>query len=673
MATGVAANAYRPGDPGGKLSARDRGRPGRRQAVYGAIAGVLTAAVAIGIGQLVSGLTVRQGAPWAVVGEAAINLAPPPVKDFAISSFGSNDKNVLVAGILVVLAIFAAVVGVWALRRLSYGFVGLAIFAAVGVAAAVSLPRANPGWAAPTVIGALGAAFVLAKLTRLAAEASGAVPPRAPAAASRTSRPTPRTAGAPSTSGSLGTSGTPDTASTSGISGPADTSGVPSPAWRNSRASSAAPESPPDPPSLPIAPPPGPPGATSPIPADASAMSATNATGTSGDADDPRATGGSPPSGSPPETPSGPPPETWTYRPPPGPARRRFLMASGLAVGATAVTAFGGRELNARQSVTQARATLRVPRATDPAPPLPAGSDLNIPNLSSFVTPNSTFYRVDTAIVLPQVDPHNWQLRIHGMVGREISISFAELLRRPLIEHYVTLTCVSDPVSGPYIGNAKWLGASLAALIRSARPQAGASQLLCTSVDGFTSGTPIEVVLDGRDALLAVAMNGAALPVEHGFPARMVVPGLYGYVSATKWVTDIKVTTYQAESAYWAQRGWSPQAPIKTESRIDVPLSGATVKAGRTAVAGVAWAQHRGISAVEVRVDRGPWREATLAAVPGIDTWRQWVWYWDATPGSHTIEARATDQTGHTQTSSLAQPVPNGASGYPVATVTVRA
>lgn len=664
MATGVAANAYRPGDPGGTLSARGRGRPGRRQAVYGAIAGLLTAAVAIGIGQLVSGLTVRQGAPWAVVGEAAINLAPPPVKDFAISSFGSNDKNVLVAGILVVLAIFAAVVGVWAMRRLAYGFIGLGIFAAVGVATAVSLPRANPGWAAPTVLGALGAAFVLAKLTRLAAEASGAVPPRAPAAASRTSR----------ISGTSGSSGAPSTSGTSGASG---ASGASSPAWRNSSTSSAGPQSPPDPPSLPIAPPPVPSEAAPSTPADASATSAASApsatsaasaakaTGTPADADDPRAAGNSPP--------AGPPPETWTYRPPPGPGRRRFLVASGLAVGATAVTAFGGRELNARQSVTQARSALHIPKATDPAPPLPAGADLNIPNLSSFVTPNSTFYRVDTAIVLPQVDPHNWQLRIHGMVGREISITFEELLHRPLIEHYVTLTCVSDPVSGPYIGNAKWLGASLAALIRSARPQAGASQLLCTSVDGFTSGTPIEVVLDGRDALLAVAMNGTALPVEHGFPARMVVPGLYGYVSATKWVTDIKVTTYQAEIAYWAQRGWSPRAPIKTESRIDVPLSGATVKPGRTAVAGVAWAQHRGISAVEVRVDGGPWREATLAAVPGIDTWRQWAWYWDATPGSHTIEARATDRTGHTQTSSQAQPVPNGASGYPVATVTVRA
>jgi DMSO/TMAO reductase YedYZ molybdopterin-dependent catalytic subunit len=183
----------------------------------------------------------------------------------------------------------------------------------------------------------------------------------------------------------------------------------------------------------------------------------------------------------------------------------------------------------------------------------------------------------------------------------------------------------------------------------------------------------LQVVLDGRDALLAVAMNGQPLPVAHGFPARMVVPGLYGYVSATKWVTDIEVTTFAAASAYWVQRGWSQRAPIKTESRIDVPADGASLTAGKTAVAGVAWAQHKGIDAVEVRVDGGPWQQARLAAVPGIDTWRQWVWEWDATPGRHRLEARATDKTGYTQTAAQAQPVPNGASGYPASAVTVHA
>jgi hypothetical protein len=233
------------------------------------------------------------------------------------------------------------------------------------------------------------------------------------------------------------------------------------------------------------------------------------------------------------------------------------------------------------------------------------------------------------------------------------------------------LCCVSDPVGGPYIGNALWLGTSLASLLREAGIKAGADQLMCTSADGFTSGTPVATVLDGRDALLAVAMNGQALPVAHGFPARMVVPGVYGYVSATKWVTDINVTTFAGNDAYWVREGWSQQAPIKTESRIDVPGSGGQVKPGQTAVAGVAWAQHKGIEAVEVRVDSGPWHQARLAEVPGLDTWRQWVWPWDATKGSHLIESRATDKTGYTQTSVTAQPVPNGASGYPSVMVAV--
>jgi hypothetical protein len=294
-----------------------------------------------------------------------------------------------------------------------------------------------------------------------------------------------------------------------------------------------------------------------------------------------------------------------------------------------------------------------------------------VPGISPFITPNGQFYRVDTAILVPQVDPSNWTLRIHGMVAREITITFDELLHRPLIEDYLTLCCVSNPVAGPYVGNAKWLGASLASLLREARPQRGADQLLATSVDGFTSGTPLSVILDGRDALVAVAMNGAALPTAHGFPARLVVPGLYGYVSACKWVVDLEVTTFAAAQGYWVPRGWSQMGPVKTESRIDVPANGTPVKAGKVSVAGVAWAQHKGIEAVEARVDHGPWQEAALATVPGIDTWRQWVWEWDATSGTHLIEARATDKTGYTQTSVIAQVAPNGASGYPSTQVTV--
>ncbi|HLK00575.1 MAG TPA: molybdopterin-dependent oxidoreductase, partial [Streptosporangiaceae bacterium] len=237
--------------------------------------------------------------------------------------------------------------------------------------------------------------------------------------------------------------------------------------------------------------------------------------------------------------------------------------------------------------------------------------------------------------------------------------------KRPLIEDYITLTCVSNPVAGPYIGNARWLGASLAGVLREAGIRAGADQLLCTSIDGFTCGTPVQTAMDGRDALLAIAMNGQPLPVEHGFPVRMVIPGLYGYVSATKWVTDIEVTRFADAYAYWTTRGWNQQAPIKTESRIDVPSGSGPVKAGPVTVAGVAWAQHKGIDAVEVRVDGGPWQQARLASVPGIDCWRQWAWTWTAASGNHTIESRATDAAGYTQTSAQSDPEPNGATGYP--------
>ena len=322
--------------------------------------------------------------------------------------------------------------------------------------------------------------------------------------------------------------------------------------------------------------------------------------------------------------------------------------------------------------MASAQKSLRIPRPSVTTQALPPGVDLHIPGLAPFVTSDASFYRVDTALVLPQVNPSSWQLRIHGMVSREITLTFDQLIKRPLIEDYITLCCVSNPVDGPYIGNAKWLGASLAAVLREAGIKAGADQLLCTSVDGFTSGTPVQTVMDGRDALLAVAMNGQPLPVAHGFPARMVVPGLYGYVSATKWVTDIEVTTFAGNYAYWAQRGWSQQAPIKTECRIDMPNGLEEIQAGRTAVAGVAWAQHKGIEAVEVRVDRGPWQQARLAAVPGLDTWRQWVWDWQATSGGHVLEARATDKTGYTQTAVLAPPEPNGATGYPMVSVPVR-
>ena len=263
-----------------------------------------------------------------------------------------------------------------------------------------------------------------------------------------------------------------------------------------------------------------------------------------------------------------------------------------------------------------------------------------------------------------QTDPRAWTLRVHGLVGRPIEITYDDLLRRPLIEADITLACVSNDVGGPYVGNARWLGARMADLLREAGVRPEADMLLSTSQDGFTCGTPVDVVMDGRDALFAVAMNGEPLPVDHGFPVRQVVPGLYGYVSATKWVVDIKVTRFDTDQAYWTPRGWAARGPIKTQSRIDVPRVGATLPVGRTTIAGVAWAQHTGVDAVEVRVDRGVWREARLAQVPGPDTWRQWALDWDATPGDHTIEVRATDAAGRTQTAQRTPVAPDGASGW---------
>ena len=544
--------------------------------------GLITAAVALGVGQLVAGLTGSVGSPVIAVGSASIDLTPLPVKDFAISTFGSHDKTALVTGILVLLAVFAAVIGIVAVRRFRYGVAGLAVFTAVGLVAALSRPTAGAADILPSLAGGAAGLFVMWRLVQAADEDAGDLP----ADDDFGEIPGPQEPPAAGLAADAGASWVPRR--------PGELAGRPS--GGTHRASAEV-------------------------------------------------------------SPSG---------------RRRFLVTGSVAVAAAGASGLVGRVLAERSNVSQARAAIKLPAPVQRAPALPKGTDLDIPGLSRFVTPNSSFYRVDTALVLPQVAPSSWQLRIHGMVAHEMTLTFDDLLKLPLMEDWITLCCVSNPVGGPYIGNALWLGTSLSKLLRAAGIRAGAEQLLCTSVDGFTSGTPVQTVMDGRDAMLAVAMNGTPLPVAHGFPARLVVPGLYGYVSACKWVTDIKVTTWAGEYAYWATRGWSQRAPIKTESRIDVPNGSSTVRAGRTPVAGVAWAQHKGIEAVEVRVDGGDWHQARLAAVPGIDTWRQWVWEWDATRGDHVIEARATDKTGYTQTSALAPPPPNGASGYPTVNVMVQ-
>jgi DMSO/TMAO reductase YedYZ molybdopterin-dependent catalytic subunit len=354
-------------------------------------------------------------------------------------------------------------------------------------------------------------------------------------------------------------------------------------------------------------------------------------------------------------------------------SRRSFLRTAALIAAAAVVVGTAGEVLASRhrrrQALERVRASLRLPARSVAAP---AGADLRVEGQDPWLTGNRDFYRIDTALTPPLIDPADWSLRIHGLVDRELTLTYQDLLDRGLQDAWITICCVSNPVGGNLIGNTVWGGVPIREILAEVGVAPDADALLSTSDDGWTCGTPLDVLTDDRNALLAVTMNGEPLPIPHGFPVRQVVPGLYGYVSATKWVTDINVTTFAAATPYWAEHGWSQQAPIKTESRIDVPAVGSTLRPGRTQVAGVAWAQHKGVAAVEVRVDRGPWHETRLAAVPDIDTWRQWVWEWQATPGSHVIEARATDRTGYTQTAVQAQPVPNGASGYPSAAVTVR-
>lgn len=353
--------------------------------------------------------------------------------------------------------------------------------------------------------------------------------------------------------------------------------------------------------------------------------------------------------------------------------RRSFLQLA-LGYGAAALVVGAGAQLvtSTTTAVTAVRKKITLPRAVTTAPPIPAGADLTIPGISPYIVPGSQFYRIDTALSVPNVDPDTWKLRIHGMVEKPIEISFAELLKLPLEEHIVTLTCVSQEVGGPLIGNALWLGYPIRKLLERARPRQGADMVLSTSIDGFTAGTPLPVLQDpDTAAILAVGMNGKPLPVEHGFPVRMVVPGLYGYVSATKWVVDMKVTTFAKDQGYWTPRGWSAKGPIKLSSRIDTPRDGRALSAGTIAIAGVAWYQTKGISGVQVRIDRGPWQDATLATVVTLDSWLQWSFAWDAKKGDHTIAVRAIGGDGDVQTAALADPAPNGSTGLHTIRVSV--
>ncbi len=363
--------------------------------------------------------------------------------------------------------------------------------------------------------------------------------------------------------------------------------------------------------------------------------------------------------------------------------RRQFLIGAG-ALGVSAVvggalgrslvdgranrvaTSTGGPAASGQPGASGS-GTGSTPSAIEPAGTPPPDASFAVDGITPIVIPNGDFYRIDTALVTPSVDLAGWRLKVHGMVDKEVTFTFDELVQLPLIERYVTIACVSNEVGGRLVGNAKWTGVRLLDVLEMAGVKAGATQVVPRSVDGWTAGFPTAWLHDPahpRDALIAVKMNDQPLPVEHGFPARLIVPGLYGYVSATKWLSDIELTTLDAFDAYWVPRGWAKEAPILTQSRIDVPGDGALLTAGTHPIAGVAWAPDRGVKAVEVSVDGGPWQPATLATALGKATWVQWKLAWDAQPGQHVIEVRATDGTGDVQTADRTAPDPDGARGH---------
>jgi DMSO/TMAO reductase YedYZ molybdopterin-dependent catalytic subunit len=526
---------------GSEPSSRWRAGTGRRVG-RGVIAGLLSAAAALGVAELIAGFMGGGGSPVLAVGGAFVDATPRWLKEFAIETFGENDKNVLLIGIALTIAALAAVIGVVAQWRPRVGVAAVAVLGLVPAVAAVSRPAGQGSDAIPALVGAVvGAGFL----------------------------------------------------------------------WLFSRRGDR--------------------------------QLAQNA---ESNADDSTVDSSL--------------------------SRRSFLLVAGAAAVVAATAGVVGRGLiNGRIDVEELRAALRLPKPADAAPPVPASVQADVSGVSKYFTPNSEFYRVDTALSVPVVDSRTWRLRIHGMVEQELSYSFDDLLAMPLVERDITLTCVSNEVGGDLVGNARWLGVPVRLLLEEAGPASDADQVVSRSVDGMTIGTPVQALMDGRDALLAVGMNGEPLPVEHGFPVRMVVPGLYGYVSACKWIAEMELTTFDAYDPYWVERGWVEEAPIKLSARIDAPRPLAEVS-GEVKVGGVAWAQHTGVAGVDVRLDGGEWQPADLAADGGIDSWRQWSWTLQgASAGSHTLEVRATDRDGNVQSGERVEPFPSGSTGWHSVVITV--
>ncbi|QIS15335.1 molybdopterin-dependent oxidoreductase [Nocardia arthritidis] len=596
------------------------------------LAGLVSAGLTLGIAELLSALFGPDSEPLNVLGRTVVDGTPVGLREWAISSFGTNDKTVLYLSMAVVAVLAAGLIG--AIERTTRA-AGTILLVAFGLVTALfAANRAGLSAALPIVIGVIAGSYALRAITtRIDAAAEAAQNASAtPASAQPTGNDSATTESADHDQPPTGVESAAHDAATSQTSTAMSSSAEPEEATE--RGDTEQPTSP---------------ARQTPSPTTSSAEI--------------NQTGGT----------------DGTARPAAGPGasdtsveRRKILRGIGITAAIALTAGVGGRVFAAaRRNVSGERAAVQLPTPSGPPAPIDPNSDLRVPGLTPYLTANSDFYRIDTALLVPQVSVDDWSLRIHGLVDREIRYSWADLAKRQPIERLVTLTCVSNPVGGDLIGNARWLGYRLDEMLAEAGVHPDADMVLSHSVDGFTAGSPLAALTDGRDAILAVGMNGEPLPIEHGYPARLVVPGLYGYVSATKWVTELEITRFDRASAYWTKRGWSANGPIKTGTRIDTPGSRARLKSGRVQVAGVSWAQHRGIRAVEVQIDDGDWQQARLAADQSIDTWRQWVFDWDATPGAHTIRARATDATGQPQTAARADVIPDGATGYPSITVQV--
>jgi DMSO/TMAO reductase YedYZ molybdopterin-dependent catalytic subunit len=609
-----------PGAPPGEPSidpSEEAGREGlgsglarrMRAAWPPALAGLAAGGAALAVGELIAGIVRDAPSLVSVVGSMVIALQPSGAKELMVTLFGTNDKLALNLGVLIVAMLIALAAGIVAARRFQNG---AWIFIGFGALAAFA------GWEEPltsrlfaVLVPILAVAVGLAVLWGLLA----LVPDSSVAEGRRANRPGNHSGIDPAERPVWRSADNPAERRAALVQAAASRS---APARRQPHKGSR------------------------PKPREA-AIARAAATSLS--------------------------PE-WT--------RRRFLIASASTLGTAVVAGAIGRSLVNGQHPTGAVSTSRLPAVLNPIPPLTATESFTIGGLTPIVMPNDRFYKIDTTLLTPQVDANAWQLDVKGMVDHPLTFTYDDLLAMPLFEQYVTIACVSNDVAENnqpglnLVGNALWTGVRLKDVLNNAGIQAGATQVVGRSVDDFTVGFPTDwAMADGREPMIAVGMNGVPLPAEHGFPARLIVPGLFGYVSATKWLASIELTTREAVDGYWIPLGWAKDGPILTQSRIDVPQGGANLAEGRVNVAGVAWAPDRGINGVEVSFDDGPWQPAQISQPISKATWVQWLLPWTAATGPHSIEVRATDGTGTIQTASISDPAPDGARGHHRITVTV--